>query len=132
MTRDEIFEGVRICIADALDVALTEITEDRKLVDDLGADSLDMLDILFQLEQRFGIKLSMRHIEKKTSEALSGAPIEINGVYTNEAMQAIRKAMPEVPLEELPDGLPTRNLPMSFRVATFINLVEHTLEENNG
>jgi len=51
MNRDEIFSKIQDVLEDALGVDQDEVTPDAKLVDDLGAESIDFLDITFKLEQ---------------------------------------------------------------------------------
>lgn len=57
MTRDEIFEKVREVLVSALAVDEDEVTPDAVLTADLGAESIDFLDIVFKLEQAFGFKI---------------------------------------------------------------------------
>ncbi|MFC5216371.1 acyl carrier protein [Streptomyces coerulescens] len=51
-------EELRELVADALDVELEELTDDAHYVETLGVDSLMGLEILVQLEKRFGVKIS--------------------------------------------------------------------------
>jgi len=99
---------------------------------DLGADSLDLLDLTFQLEQRFGISISPRDIERRAAAGMEGAPLEVDGVYTSQGITALRAAMPEIPADELPDGLTTADLPRRVRVATMVSLVARLLEQKHG
>jgi len=57
MSRDEIFENVRNTLVEALAVEPDEVTEEATLQGDLGAESIDFLDIVFRLEKSFGIKI---------------------------------------------------------------------------
>lgn len=58
MTRDEIFGKVQTVLVDALAVDAEEVTPGASLVRDLGAESIDFLDIVFKLEQAFGFKIA--------------------------------------------------------------------------
>ncbi|MFH2047440.1 MAG: acyl carrier protein [Pseudomonadota bacterium] len=131
MTREDIFNGIKDCLVEVVDINRADIHETSKLIDDLGADSLDLLDLIFQLEQRFKIKLSARKFEKQIQKELGDIPLEVEGVYTKEAMTLIRKHMTEIPEKELCDGLTIQEFPKRFRVSTMINLVESTLENKN-
>ncbi|MGW7272437.1 acyl carrier protein [Streptomyces sp. NPDC054864] len=51
-------EALRELVADALDVDLDELTDDANYTEDLGVDSLMGLEILVQLEKKFGVKIS--------------------------------------------------------------------------
>ena len=57
MTHDEIYAKVKDVLVDALGVDDDEITPDAVIKDDLGAESIDFLDIMFRLEKSFGIKI---------------------------------------------------------------------------
>jgi len=127
MTHEEIFLAVRKCLAETLDVDEASIRRETRIVDELGADSLDLLEVTFNLEQRFKVEISPREIERRVRAELKEAPLEVYGVYTPEALAAIRRQMPEVPSEELSDGLRTVDLPKRLRVGTLVNLVGRLL-----
>jgi acyl carrier protein len=57
MTQEEIFSQVKAVIVDSLNVDEEEITLDSKLAADLGAESIDFLDITFRLERQFGFRI---------------------------------------------------------------------------
>ncbi len=130
MTDNDVMTGVRECLAVVLDLQMESIVESARLVADLGAESLDLLDLVFQLEQRFGVSMSPRDIEERTRRALGDIPLEVDGVYTPEALVELRRALPDVPDEELNDGLTVADLPRTFRVSTMAALVSRLLEEN--
>jgi acyl carrier protein len=130
--REEISQAVRECVAAALDLPLESVQEDAKFIADLGGDSLDLLDLTFRLEQRFGISISPRDIERRTRAQLGAAPLEVDGMYTPEALTVLRQAMPEVPPDELANGLSSAELPSRFRVATVVNLVCRLLDEKRA
>ncbi|NMC21777.1 MAG: acyl carrier protein, partial [Thermogutta sp.] len=56
-SKEEIFEKVREVLVDALAVEEDEVRPDSTLVGDLGAESIDFLDIVFKLEKTFNIKI---------------------------------------------------------------------------
>src|SRR6478736_2111702 len=56
-TYDEIFQKVQATLVDALGVDEEDVTRDATLQGDLGAESIDFLDIVFRLERNFGIKI---------------------------------------------------------------------------
>jgi len=56
-TRDEIYEKVSATLVEALNVDEDEVTPEATLQGDLGAESIDFLDIVFRLEREFGIKI---------------------------------------------------------------------------
>jgi acyl carrier protein len=123
MNDAELLEGVRACVVEALEVEPAQVTPEARLVEDLGADSLDLLDLLFHLEQRFGTTLKPRSIERLARARIGGAELESGGVYTPEALAAIRDLLPEVPAAELSGTVRPAELPRRFRVRSFMELV---------
>jgi acyl carrier protein len=132
MDQRRIFDEVKACILRVVDIDPNLITSRARLIDDLGMDSLDMLDLTFHLEQVFKVKLSPREFENRAKAELGDTPLDVEGVYTPAALEHIRVSMPEVPAEELADGLTKQQLPRSFRVSTMVNLVMHSLEEKDA
>ena len=57
-TKDEVLDKVKLCLVDALGAEEEDIQADATLVGDLGAESIDFLDIVFRLEKAFDIKVA--------------------------------------------------------------------------
>ena len=64
MDRDEIFEKVRTIISEKLGVEEDEVTEESTLDEDLGADSLDLVDLTMAIEDEFGLRVEDEELEK--------------------------------------------------------------------
>jgi acyl carrier protein len=64
MEHDEIFDKVKDVIVDQLNVEEDDVTEDAAFVDDLGADSLDIVELVMALEEQFGISIPDEQAEK--------------------------------------------------------------------
>lgn len=58
------FEKVKEIIADKLNVSVDEITEETNLKDDLGADSLDMMELIMAFETEYDVELPEEDLEK--------------------------------------------------------------------
>ena len=56
-SRDEVYERVREVLAERLSVEESDITEEANFQEDLGADSLDLVEMIMELEDQFGIKI---------------------------------------------------------------------------
>jgi acyl carrier protein len=123
MTHAEVLEGVRECLAKVLDIPVESIHEDSRIIQDLGADSLDFLDLSFHIQQKFGVSFSPRDDERRLQEKLGSVAVQNNGAYTPEALRELRKNMPEVPPEEFAEGMAVSALPFLFRVSTIVNLI---------
>src|SRR3954467_15882598 len=70
-TNDEIIEKVRSTLVDALGVDEDDVTPDATLFKDLGAESIDLLDIVFRLERNFGIRSRGASCSPRTSPTQS-------------------------------------------------------------
>lgn len=64
MERDEIIGKVRGVIVEQLNVEEDDVTEDASFVDDLGADSLDIVELVMALEEEFGVSIPDEDAEK--------------------------------------------------------------------
>ena len=125
MDDQTLFAGVCECIRQTLEKDLPGIRESDRLIQDIGADSLDFLDLIFRLEKNFAVRVNPRDIERRTQQLLGDAPMIVDGCYTARAVEEFKKAMPEVPAEELFPDMPASRLAESFRVKTFMNLVAY-------
>ncbi len=132
--RDKVFDIVRNCFAEALGLDDDEVNLDDFVIDDLGAESLDFLDIAFRLEEAFEIKIPRGDIQQKAeAEAAAGVDaFEVDGVLTELGLSKLREALPEVPEDRFREGLTVREIPTLFTVETFVNLVVKLLEEKEA
>ncbi|EMH00139.1 acyl carrier protein [Helicobacter pylori GAM210Bi] len=59
-----LFETIRVVIAEQLGIDVSQVTPEAKFVEDLGVDSLDIVELIMALEERFGIEISDEQAEK--------------------------------------------------------------------
>ncbi len=69
-------EKIQAMLADALNLPLEKVTPDAKIVDDLGADSLDLVELLSQLEDEYGITIPDDEVENLVTVADVAAELE--------------------------------------------------------
>ena len=67
MSSEEIFEKIKNIIIEQLQVSETTVTEEASFIDDLGADSLDLVELIMALEEEFGIEIPDSDAEKVVS-----------------------------------------------------------------
>ncbi len=96
-TQDEIFEKVKTTLVDALGVDEEEVNRDATLRSDLGAESIDLLDIVFRLERNFGIKIPRGEL---FPENVSDPDLTENGKLTNKGLEELKQRMPYADLTE--------------------------------
>lgn len=128
MDRNKIFEGLKECLVDCIRVDEDEIKMDAKLIDDLGADSLDFLDILFSLERKFNIKIKQGEIEKMARQGIPEDEFEENNLLKEKGAERLREILSEVPADEIPVGMHISQIPYLFTVETFVKIVERALD----
>jgi len=83
MERDELLKKVRTIISDKLSISEDQITEEASFIDDLGADSLDTVELVMALEEEFNFEISDAEAEQiKTVEQIINKVKEMAGPKT--------------------------------------------------
>jgi acyl carrier protein len=75
MSEEEIAAKLAILTKEALRIDVSRITGDSRIFDDLGAESLDLLDIRFRIEREFGFEIDQGEMLKSLGESLTDAEI---------------------------------------------------------
>ena len=78
MEREEIYEKVAEVIVDQLNVERDDVTEESAFIDDLGADSLDLVELVMALEAEFNVSIPDEDVESIKTVADAVAYIEAN------------------------------------------------------
>ncbi|MEM1167456.1 MAG: acyl carrier protein [Planctomycetota bacterium] len=125
MTRDEIFEKVQAAVEDALGVDADEITEEARLTADLGAESIDFLDITFKHEQEFGFKIQQGEL---FPDAGAQDPDMVqDGKLTPKAIESLESRLPDLSLVEFKQDPKVTKLADQFTVGVLVGFVERKL-----
>lgn len=129
MTESEIFPTVQSCIADSLALQQQEIEMESRLFADLGADSLDFLELIFMLERRFDIELRDTEFDFLSQLDFSSPEVMSEGFLTPATVESLRQWLPA--LDEVADA--TRVSPSDLldavRVSTICAMLEKRLGE---
>jgi len=88
----EIFEKVKNCLVDALGVDDDEVTPTASIMGDLGAESIDWLDIVFKLEKAFGIKISQSELSPE--DILTSTEYVADGKVNAAGLAKLKERMP--------------------------------------
>src|SRR5690349_11434657 len=91
-SQDELFAKVRTALVDALGVDDEEVTPEATMVGDLGAESIDFLDIVFRLEKTFNIKIPRGELFPE--DILTNAEYVQDGKVTPDGIEQLKKRMP--------------------------------------
>ena len=127
MTRDQIESTMRALVADSLALTREEVTLDRALFDDLGADSLDFIDIVFSIEKAFSIKVRDSELDFLSRLDFSSPAVMRDGHLTRETVDRLAQWLPR--LREVPDrgAVTPRELFSLIDVETLCVLAERKL-----
>ncbi len=127
MTRDAIFEKVREVLVDALAVDEDEVTAKASLVDDLGAESIDFLDIVFKLEQTFGFKIAQGELFPEN--VMKDPKYVKDGKVTTEGLARLKERLPHVDFASFEASPEIAKVATVFTVDTLVNFVENKLNK---
>lgn len=125
-TSEEVFEKVQETLVDALGVDDDEVTREATLIGDLGAESIDFLDIVFRLEKNFDIKIPRGEL---FPENLAGADTEFvqDGVVTEKGIAELRARMPHADVESFAADPKVENIQELFTVDMICKFLESKL-----
>ena len=121
--RAEIDEKVRQIVAESLGRDLALVTLEASLSDDLGAESLDFLDIVFRIERVFDVQITRGEMERAARGDMTEEAFAPGGVISAEGLDRLRTLMPEAAARITP-GLRTVQIMSLFTARTFASIVE--------
>jgi acyl carrier protein len=126
ITREEIdavFPKVAETIADALGCEVEDVKPDASLIEDLDAESIDFLDMVFRLERTFKVKIPRGKIVENARGTLSEAEFEQGGVLTETGFAQLRSYLSEVADARFKKPMKVKDIPRLFTPVTFCKLV---------
>lgn len=127
-----VFPKLAETMAEALGCDEEEITLTASLIDDLDAESIDFLDIVFRLEKTFKVKIPRGKILEDSRGPLSESEFEQNGVVTSAGLTQLKAYLSEVPAERFKTPLNVAGVPRLFTPETFLKLVIKAQREQAG
>jgi acyl carrier protein len=126
MTRDEIFQKVAATLVEALNVDEDQVTLASTLQGDLGAESIDFLDIVFRLEREFSIKIPRNELFPES--IFQGDPEFVkDGKVTAKGLAELRAKMPYANLAEFEKNPTLEGISDLFTVNLIVSYIESKL-----
>ncbi len=123
--KQEVLQKVKDILTDALGVDEGEVAEDASLVADLGAESIDFLDIIFRLEKTFNIKIPRGDLFPE--DLLSDENYVQEGKLTPQGLKVLKEKVPYVNLSEFEKNPDISGLANLFTVGMIVNYVTNRL-----
>ena len=130
MTKDQVFEKVQECLAGALGIEPSEIQPGSSLVRDLGAESIDFIDIIFRLEKAFDIKIPSG--ELFPANLLNEEGLIQEGQVTPAGLKVLREKIPYLDLNEFEKDPRVANLAGYFTVQMVLNYIRDRVSKDVG
>lgn len=127
MTRDDIFGKVRDVLVDALAVDDDEVTPTASLVADLGAESIDFLDIVFQLEKTFNVKIAQGELFPEGANITQDPRFVTDGRVTPDGIAQLQAKLPHVDFSGFAKDPQIAKVINVFTVQTIVNFMARKL-----
>lgn len=122
--RENLEQRVIGVVAAALDHDRDAIAPHSSLIDDLGAESIDFLDIVFRLETEFGIRIPNEEVWAGAFDRGNGGDAAID-----DGIRELRARMPEFRWDRLPAKIERRHLPRLITINTIVDYLARRLGE---
>ena len=121
-TKEEVFQKVQNALVEALGDDEEEVTTEATLVGDLGAESIDFIDIVFRLEKAFEIKIPRGELFPE--DVLTNSAYVEDGRVTEAGIAELRKRMPFANLYEFAKNPNVQDFANLLTVADMCRFVE--------
>src|SRR5687767_5672638 len=125
-TKDEVFQKVKMALLDALGVDEEEVTPQATMVGDLGAESIDFLDIVFKLEKAFGIEIPRKELSPE--DILTNAEYVKDGKVTAAGIGELKRRMPFVDFTKFEANPQVREFSNLLTVGDLCRYIESKLQ----
>ncbi len=130
LSRDDIMEKVREALVDALGVDEDEVTPEARIGGDLGAESIDFLDIVFRLEKAFSIKIPRGDLFP--DNILTSDEYVQDDKLTAKGLEELKARMPYADLQEFEKNPTVQDIADLFTVDMIVGYVEAKLGGEGG
>lgn len=124
MSKDEVLSAAQEAIVGALGVDEEEVTPDATILGELGAESIDLLDILFRLERKVGVKIQASDLAAYVQGGIPDDEFgDSNNIITDKGLDQLKKVMPQINVGELRGKLEAEKVLSLFTVQNLVDMV---------
>lgn len=120
-TKAEILAAVQEVLVDSLAVDEEEVTPEATLVDDLGAESIDLLEIVFNLEKKFSIKIDRSELIPE--DLFTNPEYVVEGRLTPAGLEILEQRLPNANLDAFKQNPLVQNISKILTVEDLCNVV---------
>lgn len=124
MSDQETYAVIKQAVIEALGVGEDEVQPDTTLMDELGAESIDLLDILFRIERKLGVKIKAADVAAYVQgDVPEGGFGDDDGIVSAAGLAQIHKIMPQVDLSKIEGKLESEKVMTLFSVQNLADMV---------
>ncbi len=123
--KEEVFEKVKTCLVEALDVDEEDVTLEASLTEDLEAESIDFVDIVFRLEKAFELKIPQGELFPQ--DVFSNKEYVQDGKLTDAGVKVLKDQYPYLQLPENAVAMPVSDMANHYNVDMLVRYVSHKL-----
>lgn len=127
MTKEAIFEKVKATLADSLNADAEDITPEATLAGDLGAESIDFLDIVFRLERGFNTKIPRDELFPEAIFQQDPKFVK-DGVVTPDGLAELKTRLPFADVDKFAKNPQVKNIGDLFTVDMIVRYIEHKMK----
>jgi acyl carrier protein len=129
----DVDSAVKEAVVEALALDDDEVTPDSTLMDDLGAESIDLLDILFRVEKSTGVKIEASDLGDYIQGGIPDDEFsDDDEVITDKGAQQLNKVMPQTNPDELSGSLKAEEVITLFTVQNLVDMVKQRADGAGG
>jgi acyl carrier protein len=124
MSQTDTLSAVQEAVVGALGVSEEEAAPDATLMDDLGAESIDLLDILFRIERSTGVKIQASDLSEYMQGGIPDDEFsDENEIISEKGLEQLKKVMPQIDEDSLRGNLHAENVIKHFTVQNLADMV---------
>ncbi|MFH8366949.1 acyl carrier protein [Streptomyces sp. NPDC018031] len=125
MDRTQISEAVHQAVIEAVGAEPEEVRPEVTLLDELGAESIDLLDILFRLERSLGVKIQAAQLAEYVQGGIPDEEFgDENEIITERGLAQLKRVMPQIDVAALSGTLRATKVMGLFTVGNLVDLVQ--------
>jgi acyl carrier protein len=125
MAQTQTISAVQEAVVGALGVSEDEAAPDATLMDDLGAESIDLLDILFRIERSTGVKIQASDLSEYIQGGIPDDEFsDENEIISEKGLEQLKKVMPQIDTDAERGNLHAENVIKHFTVQNLADMVE--------
>ena len=129
----DVDSAVKEAVVQALALDEDEVTPDATLMDDLGAESIDLLDILFRIEKATGVKIEAADLGDYIQGGIPDDEFsDDDQIVTAKGAEQLNRVMPQVDPEEVAGSLNAEEVITLFTVQNLIDMVKTRADGAGG